>query len=65
MKSGTYVYDKRINIDGRNGTHDNYITVMCPDGRAVLDFVPAVSRPLKQPVSGRAPDKLVLALLQD
>lgn len=38
MKSGTYVYDKRINIDGRNGTHDNYITVMCPDGRAVLDF---------------------------
>jgi len=38
MKAGTYVYDKRININDRNGTHDKYITVMCPDGRAVLDF---------------------------
>lgn len=38
MKAGTYKYDKRINIDGRNGTHDQYITLMCPDGRAVLDF---------------------------
>lgn len=38
MKAGTYVYDSRININGINGTHDNYITVMCPDGRAVLDF---------------------------
>jgi len=38
MKAGTYVYSKRININDRNGTHDAYITVMCPDGRAVLDF---------------------------
>jgi len=38
MKAGTYNYDSRININGRNGTHDKYITVLCPDGRAVLDF---------------------------
>jgi len=38
MKAGTYTYDARININDRNGTHDQYITVMCPDGRAVLDF---------------------------
>lgn len=38
MKAGTYLYDKRININDRNGTSDKYITVMCPDGRAVLDF---------------------------
>ncbi len=38
MKGGTYNYDARININDRNGTHDKYITVMCPDGRAILDF---------------------------
>ena len=38
MKAGTYFYDKRININNRNGTSEKYITVMCPDGRAVLDF---------------------------
>ncbi len=38
MKAGTYVYNKRININDRNGTHDKYITLMCPNGRAVLDF---------------------------
>ena len=38
MKAGTYLYDKRININDRNGTSEKYITVMCPDGRAVLDF---------------------------
>lgn len=38
MKAGKYVYNKRLNINDRNGTHDKYITVMCPDGRAVLDF---------------------------
>lgn len=38
MKAGRYVYSKRINIDQRNGTHDKYITLMCPDGRAILDF---------------------------
>ena len=38
MKGGTYNYDARVNINDRNGTHDKYITVMCPDGRAILDF---------------------------
>ncbi len=38
MKAGTYQYSERVNIDECNGTHDQYITVMCPDGRAVLDF---------------------------
>ena len=38
MKAGNYVYSKRININDRNGRSDAYITVMCPDGRAVLDF---------------------------
>ena len=38
MKAGVYKYDSRININGRNGTHDKYITVLCPDGRATLDF---------------------------
>lgn len=38
MKAGRYVYSKRININDRNGTHDQYITLMCPNGRAVLDF---------------------------
>jgi len=38
MKAGTYKYNKRININDRNGTSEQYITLMCPDGRAVLDF---------------------------
>lgn len=38
MKSGKYVYNKRIDINDRNGRSDAYITLMCPDGRAVLDF---------------------------
>lgn len=44
MKAGTYKYSDRIIIYNspeqadKSGTADNYITVMCPDGRAVLDF---------------------------
>lgn len=44
MKAGTYQYSDRITIYNspeqadKSGTADNYITVMCPDGRAVLDF---------------------------
>lgn len=38
MKAGTYVYDKRINIDDRNGTPEAPIQVFAHGGRAVLDF---------------------------
>ncbi len=38
MKAGTYVYDKRINIDDRNGTSEAPIEVFAHGGRAVLDF---------------------------
>ncbi len=38
MKAGTYVYDKRINIDDRNGTAEAPIQVFAYGGRAVLDF---------------------------
>ena len=38
MKAGTYVYDKRINIDDHNGTPDAPIQVFAHGGRAVLDF---------------------------
>ena len=38
MKAGTYVYDKRINIDDRNGTEDAPIEVFAYGGRAILDF---------------------------
>ena len=38
MKAGTYVYDKRINIDDHNGTEEAPIQVFAHGGRAVLDF---------------------------
>ncbi len=38
MKAGTYVYDKRINIDNHNGTPEAPIQVFAYGGRAVLDF---------------------------
>ena len=38
MKAGTYVYDKRINIDDRNGTADKMIELFGYKGQAVLDF---------------------------
>ncbi len=38
MKAGTYVYDKRINIDDRNGEPDKMIELFGYQGRAVLDF---------------------------
>ena len=38
MKAGTYVYDKRINIDDHNGTPEAPIQVFAYGGRAVLDF---------------------------
>ena len=38
MKAGTYVYDKRINIDNRNGTPEAPIQLFAYGGRAVLDF---------------------------
>ena len=38
MKAGTYVYDKRINIDDHNGTAEAPIQVFAHGGRAVLDF---------------------------
>lgn len=38
MKAGTYNYNARVNINERNGTSDNYNSIICPDGRAILDF---------------------------
>lgn len=38
MKAGTYVYDKRINIDDRNGTEEAPIELFAYGGRAILDF---------------------------
>ena len=38
MKAGTYVYDKRINIDDRNGEAEKPIELFGYEGRAVLDF---------------------------
>ena len=38
MKAGTYVYDKRININDRNGEPDKMIELFGKDGQAVLDF---------------------------
>ena len=38
MKAGTYVYDKRININDVNGEPDKYIELFGKDGQAVLDF---------------------------
>ena len=38
MKAGTYVYDKRINIDDHNGTAELPIELFGYNGRAVLDF---------------------------
>lgn len=38
MKAGTYVYDKRINIDDCNGEPDKLIELWGYNGRAVLDF---------------------------
>ncbi len=38
MKAGTYVYDKRININDRNGEADKMIELFGKDGQAVLDF---------------------------
>lgn len=38
MKAGNYVYDKRININDRNGTPEAPIQVFAYGGRAVLDF---------------------------
>lgn len=38
MKAGTYVYDKRINIDDTNGEPDKYIELFGKGGQAVLDF---------------------------
>ena len=38
MKAGTYVYDKRININDRNGEADKPIELFGYNGRAVLDF---------------------------
>ena len=38
MKAGTYVYDKRINIDETNGEPDKLIELWGYQGRAVLDF---------------------------
>lgn len=38
MKAGTYVYDKRINIDNHNGTEDAPIELFGYNGRAILDF---------------------------
>ena len=38
MKAGTYVYDKRINIDDTNGEPDKPIKLWGYQGRAVLDF---------------------------
>ena len=38
MKAGTYVYDKRINIDEHNGSPDKMIELYGFGGQAVLDF---------------------------
>ena len=38
MKAGTYVYNKRINIDDKNGEPDKLIEVWGKDGQAILDF---------------------------
>ena len=38
MKAGTYVYNKRINIDDKNGKPDKLIEVWGKDGQAILDF---------------------------
>ena len=38
MKAGTYVYDKRINIDDRNGEQDKMIELFGKGGHAELDF---------------------------
>ncbi|MBQ7509364.1 MAG: right-handed parallel beta-helix repeat-containing protein [Prevotella sp.] len=38
MMAGTYVYDKRINIDDTNGEPDKMIELFGKDGQAVLDF---------------------------
>lgn len=38
MKAGTYVYNKRINIDARNGEADKPIELFGYNGQAVLDF---------------------------
>lgn len=38
MKAGTYIYDKRINIDDRNGEPDMMIELWGYNGRAILDF---------------------------
>ena len=38
MKAGTYVYDKRINIDDTNGEADKMIELFGYQGQAVLDF---------------------------
>ena len=38
MKAGTYVYDKRININDTNGEPDKYIELFGKGGQAVLDF---------------------------
>ena len=38
MKAGTYVYDKRININDVNGEPDKLIELFGKDGQAVLDF---------------------------
>ena len=38
MKAGTYVYDKRININDTNGEPDKMIELFGHDGQAVLDF---------------------------
>ena len=38
MKAGTYVYDKRININDVNGEADKPIELFGKDGQAVLDF---------------------------
>lgn len=38
MKAGTYIYDKRININDRNGEADKMIEVFGKGGQAVLDF---------------------------
>ena len=37
MKAGTYLYDARVNISNC-GTREKPITLMCAEGRAVLDF---------------------------
>ncbi|MCH5346054.1 MAG: hypothetical protein J1E63_03025, partial [Muribaculaceae bacterium] len=38
MKAGTYVYDKRININDRNGEPGKMIELWGYQGRAILDF---------------------------